>query len=355
MSEPALKLTTYFGERDRAGGRFLADAFSEIYARHGLRTSLLIRATAGFGPKHRLRTDRQLTLSEDLPLVSLAVDATDRIEAALRDVSELRFQGLQTLERAALVGGPVRTGHGGAHKLTIYVGRKERVGARPAHLAVVDVLRDRGVAGATVLLGVDGTFHGTRERAGFFSRNASVPMMVIAVGDGPQIADAADALRRTLDRPLMTIERLQVCKRDGQRFERPAEIGDADAQGLGVWQKLMVYTGEQSRHDGRPVHDQVVRALRQAGAAGVTTLRGVWGYHGDHEPHGDSFWRLRRRVPVVTTIIDAPSRVRDWFAIVDDLTDEAGLVTSELVPALRVTGSEVQYGGLRLATTGPSR
>ena len=69
MSEDGLKLTTYFGERDRAGGGFLADALIDIYARHELRTSLVLRGVEGFGLKHQLRTDRLLTLSEDLPLV----------------------------------------------------------------------------------------------------------------------------------------------------------------------------------------------------------------------------------------------------------------------------------------------
>ena len=45
----ALKLTTYFGERDRAGGRFLSDALVDVYARHRLRTSLVMRGVAGFG------------------------------------------------------------------------------------------------------------------------------------------------------------------------------------------------------------------------------------------------------------------------------------------------------------------
>ena len=78
-------------------------------------------------------------------------------------------------------------------------------------------------------------------------------------------------------------------------------------------------------------------------------LRGVWGYHGDHEPHGDSLWQLRRRVPVVTVIVDTPERIRRWFAIVDELTAETGLVTSEQVPALRATGPDIARGGLRLA------
>jgi len=52
-----------------------------------------------------------------------------------------------------------------ATKLTIYVGRGERVAGRPAFLAVVDLLHRHGVDGATVLLGVDGTAHGVRQRA----------------------------------------------------------------------------------------------------------------------------------------------------------------------------------------------
>jgi PII-like signaling protein len=78
----------------------------------------------------------------------------------------------------------------------------------------------------------------------------------------------------------------------------------------------------------------------------------VWGYHGDHEPHGDSLWQLRRRVPVVTVIVDTPERIGRWFAIVDELTAETGLVTSEQVPALRATGPDIARGGLRLADPG---
>ena len=89
--------------------------------------------------------------------------------------------------------------------------------------------------------------------------------------------------------------------------------------------------------------------LRAAGAAGATSLRGIWGYHGDHRPHGDSFWQLRRRVPVVTVLVDRPERIQRWFAIVDALTDETGLVTAEAVPAYRATAAALTDGGLDLA------
>jgi PII-like signaling protein len=349
VNDDCLKLTTYFGERDRADGGFLADAFTDIYARHRLQTSVVLRGVVGFGAKQHLRTDRLLTLSEDLPLVSVAVDSRERIDAALAEVGELRFDGLVTLERARIVVGSDAVAERTAMKLTVYVGRRERVDGRLAHEAIVAFLHARGIAGATVLLGVDGTAHGVRERAKFFGRNAGIPLMVIAVGDGAQIAAVLPELAAMLARPLMTLERIRICKRDGVKLADPLHLPERDESGLGMWQKLMVYTGEQAHYEGQPLHQRLIRELRQAGAAGATTLRGIWGYHGDHMPHGDSFWQLRRRVPLVTVIVDTPERSRQWFAIVDRLTRDTGLVTSEIVPAFRATAPERSYGGLRLA------
>ena len=354
MNRDCLKLTTYFGERDRTDRGFLADALSDVYARHELETSLVLRGTEGFGPSQHIRTDRLLTLSEDLPLVSVAVDTRERIEAALPDVERLRFNGLVTLERARMLTGRIEPTWPSpeldeATKLTLYVGRHERLGAQPAYVAAVDLMHRRGLGGATVLLGVDGTAHGVRERAKFFGTNSRVPLMVIAVGDGERIAEVVPELGRMLARPIVTLERVRVCKRDGRLLAEPRELPASDSAGMGVWQKLMVYSGEQSRHAGRPLHQALIRALRRAGAAGATSLRGIWGYHGDHRPHGDSFWQLRRRVPVVTVIVDTPDRIRDWFRVVDEVTDETGLVTSELIPAYRATALDTTRGGLRLS------
>ena len=348
----ALKLTTYFGERDRAGERFLADALADLYARHRLRASLVMRGVEGFGVKHHLHTDRLLTLSEDLPMVSVAVDRRARIEAALDEVVALSGDGLITLERARMPDAAALADVHEETKLTVYVGRGERAGDRPAYAAVVDTLHRHGVAGATVLLGVDGTVRGERRRARFFAANAQVPLMVVAIGAGERIAAALAEVRALLAEPLLTLERVRVCKRDGRRLAVPEHVAAGDPSGLAVWQKLMVYCGEQSRHAQRPLYDELVRTLRTAGAAGATALRGIWGYHGDHAPHGDSFWQLRRRVPVVTVIVDTPERIGRWFAVVDALTDETGLVTSEQVPAVRAAGPGIARGGLRLADPG---
>jgi PII-like signaling protein len=355
VNDDCLKLTTYFGERHRTDDQFVADALLDLYGRREIEVSVMLRGAEGFGLKHHLRTDRLLTLSEDLPLVSVAVDTRTRIENLLEEVLSIKRHGLVTLERARMLAGdiaPVTLPEElyDATKLTIYVGRQEQISTTPAFIAVCDLLHRRGIAGATALLGVDGTAHGVRQRARFFGRNAEVPMMIIAVGAGEQIAQVLPELGTLLARPLLTLERVRVCKRDGQLLAPPTPIMPTDQQGMAMWQKLMIYASEQARHGRTPLHVALVRRLRESGASGATCLRGVWGFHGDHPPHGDRLLQLRRHVPVVTIIVDTPERIAESFKIVDELTDEAGLVTSEMVPAMAsFSEGQRQRGGLRLA------
>jgi PII-like signaling protein len=124
-----------------------------------------------------------------------------------------------------------------------------------------------------------------------------------------------------------------VCKRDGGRLAAPEHGPVEPIGGLDQRQKLTVYAGEQSRHAGEPLVPGLLRALRREGLAGATVLRGVWGYHGDHDPHGDSLWQLRRRAPAMLVTVDTPERSRRAFELIDAWTAETGLVTSEPVHA----------------------
>lgn len=354
MNEDCLKLTTYFGERDRTQNGPLADELLDIYGRHRVQASILLRGAEGFGRLRHLHTDRLLSLSEDLPAVAIAVDERRRIESVLELVLRTQRRGLITLERARLLSediGPagLPADLDGATKLTIYVGRQQRVGRTAAYFAVCDLLHRRRIDGASVLLGVDGTRGGRRFRAKFFGRNADVPMMIVAIGSSERIAGVLRELGGLLSAPLMTLERVRVCKRDGELLSAPHELPGVDKHGLAMCQKLTVYTSHGAMHGDYPVHLAIVRRLRASNAAGATCLRGIWGFHGDHAPHGDRFFQLARRVPACTIVIDTPERIARSFAIIDEITAEHGLVTSEMVPAVQAMTETEQYGGLRLA------
>jgi PII-like signaling protein len=355
VNEDCLKLTTYFGERDRTEDGLLSDQLMNVYGDHRAQLSVLLRGTSGFGRLHHLHTDRLLTLSEDLPVVSIAVDERHRIESMLESVLQIQLKGLITIERARLLSGEIGTVElpeqlNEATKLTIYVGRQERVDRTPTFVAVCDLLYRRCITGASVLLGVDGTRHGSRARAHLIARNADVPTMIIAIGEGAKLAAVLPELGELLHEPLMTVERVRICKRDGQLLDTPHELPGTDEHGLTLWQKLMVFTSHSQMHGGHPIHQEIIQRLRESDAAGVTALHGIWGFHGAHAPHGDRALQLRRHVPVCTIVIDTPERITNSFAIIDEITVEHGLVTSEIVPAMTTMSATEKRGGLRLAS-----
>jgi PII-like signaling protein len=346
MDEECLKLSAYFGERQRVGGQFVAETMLGLYEERRVATSIVMRGIAGFGSRHHFRTDQSLTLSEDPPVAVIAVDTKPVIEGLLEPVLAVNKRGLISLERARLLDEDMHSieladQYHEATKLTIYVGRKERVYGAPAYLALCDLLYRRQLAGASVFMGVDGTVRGQRERGQFFGRNTDVPMMIIAVGSGERIGRVLPELGALLKRPLVTVERVRVCKRDGELLERPHALPGTDEHGLALWQKLMVYSSESARSDGMPIHRALIQRLRQhKSSRGATVLRGIWGFHGDHAPHGDKLLSLSRHVPVVTIIIDSPNNIAASFDIVDEMTREQGLVTSEMVPALAADGDD---------------
>jgi PII-like signaling protein len=179
-------------------------------------------------------------------------------------VLAVKRRGLITLERARMLTGelgeirlPDQLGE--ATKLTVYLGRYERAAGRSAFVAVCELLHRRGIAGATVLLGVDGTRRGRRTRAKFFGRNADVPTMVIAVGAGDRLAAVLSELDGLLRDPLITLKRVRVCKRDGVLLARPHTLPGRDERGLAIWQKLMVYTSQAATHQGRSLSLEIVR------------------------------------------------------------------------------------------------
>ncbi len=340
MIEDCLKVTSYFGERQRHQGRFLSDALLDVFEEFDLTTSIVLRATAGFGLAHHLRGDRTLTMSEDPSVLALATDVREKVQPVVPRILELQDRGLVTVERARIVRDGALPADlpeelAEATKLTIYVGRGEQIAGATAHLAVCDLLHRRGVAGASVLVGVDGTSHGERQRARFWDRNLDVPAVVLAVGDGRRIATVLPEVRAMLPRPMVTVERVRVCKRDGRLLARPHQLPATDTDGHALWQKLTIYTSEHHLSHGEPIHRGIVRRLRASSAKGATALRGVWGFHGDHLPHGDRLLQLGRRVPVVTVVVDTPDGIARSFDVVDELTGEHGLVTSEMVPGLQ--------------------
>jgi PII-like signaling protein len=347
-----LKLDVYFGESLESGHRMASDALMDCFARHSVEVAALYRGIEGFGIGRRIHTERFPDISTDLPLIAEAIDTRERIKGLLADVDATVDKGLVTIEHSLIaVGDDVRDaafpeGAGHSGRLTIYCGRGERHNGAPAYRAVVDLLRRQGASGATVLLGVDGIHNGQRRRAGLLSRNVNVPMATVAVGPPDVLCRVLQAVPDVLARPLVNLERIAVVKHDGDLLEPLPLIVDPGTGDPPVWMALRVYTRQSAQVDGGAVYTTLTRRLREAGAAGITTLRGEWGFSSDERPFGDRLGTMASHTPTYSVLVDRPSKIAELWPIVDEITAEHGVVTAAFVPAYRERAGELTHGRL---------
>lgn len=301
-----LQLRLYFGERDRNGGGPLEDAVMDACARCGVEAAALLRGVEGFGAKHLLRTDRLLSLSEDAPLVAVAVGENEVIEGLAEEVEALAGDGLLTLETTGTAADVV--------KATIW---GPRTGPRSPHLAAVAALRRHGADSATVLLGVDGVLEGERRRARFVAGNRGVPAITVAVGEREAIERAVAEVGAAAH--LVTVEGV----------ESHSRIAGAKLHGEAA--RVTLVTSEIAQSGSHPLYVSLIHELRRQGAAGATALRGVWGFRGGGEPHGDRVLALRRDVPLIVEALDAPKKAEKWRKIALELACEDDFVHSQPV------------------------
>jgi PII-like signaling protein len=358
MIADALKLSVYFGDALTAGGDLAGDALMRELAQRQVEVAALLRGVEGFGINRRIHAERFPDISTDLPLLAVAIDRRERIEALLPMVDRVISRGLVTLEYARLATGAdvaemtLPPGHGEAAKLTIYCGRGERSGGRPAYRAIVELLRRQGATGAIVLMGIDGVLRGARRSARVFAVDTFTPMVIISVGPGGVLERLLPQLGAVVEDPVVTFERIAQLKHDGKLLEPPPWRGgvgsDAPDDAPDVWHTLRIYTRRSAQVNGRALYSELTRRLREIGGAGVTTILGEWGFSSDEAPYGDRAWRLTSHTPSYTVYIDRPHKIAEAWPLVDELTARHGIVTSLTVPGYRERAGTTVHGRLEI-------
>lgn len=106
---PALRLTIFVGESDHWHHR---PPYTEIVHRAhraGLAGATVLRGIEGYGASSRIHTSRLFSLSPDLPLAIIMVDAEDRIRAFLPQLDELVTEGAVIIDPVEVIRYVART------------------------------------------------------------------------------------------------------------------------------------------------------------------------------------------------------------------------------------------------------
>lgn len=104
--------------------------------------------------------------------------------------------------------------------------------------------------------------------------------------------------------------------------------------------QLTVYTGDSSRHGGKPLYRAVVELLHAEGIAGATVMHGMEGYGGDKQIHTSSILDLSRDLPVIVVAVDRAEKVEAVLPGLDEMVDR-GLVTTQPVRVVLSRPTEI--------------
>src|SRR5947209_15327474 len=99
----ALRLSIFIGESDRYRHHSLSHEIITRARKAGLAGASVLRGIEGYGASSHIHTARLLSLSEDLPLVIIVVDAEERIREFLPQLDELIEEGLVIIDPVEVV------------------------------------------------------------------------------------------------------------------------------------------------------------------------------------------------------------------------------------------------------------
>lgn len=103
LSGPALRLSIFIGEGDTWHHTPLHHEIVNRAREAGLAGATVLRGVEGYGASSLIHTTRLLSLSEDLPVLVVIVDAAERIRAFLPRLDELVDEGLVILDEVEVI------------------------------------------------------------------------------------------------------------------------------------------------------------------------------------------------------------------------------------------------------------
>jgi PII-like signaling protein len=103
LQGPAVRLTIFVGEDDIWHHKPLYTEIVHRAHRTGLAGASVLRGIEGYGASSRIHTTRLLSLSEDLPIAIVIVDAEDKVRAFLPQLDELVTEGLVIIDPVEVI------------------------------------------------------------------------------------------------------------------------------------------------------------------------------------------------------------------------------------------------------------
>lgn len=234
--------------------------------------------------------------------------------------------------------------------LRVYLREADRAPHMPTFERIVKTARRGHLAGATILKGILGAGSRGLLEPSSWSITEHLPVIV-------EVVDSAERIMSFVHGPLSehmvggmaTLERAHVMMYRQRHHDQPADLGLGLLLPLlstlpriqsGVRMKvnengvlLRVFAGESDKFESRPLHEAIVRKVRDLGLAGATVLRGVEGFGANSVVHKAGILGMSTDLPIVIEIVDTEDKIQLLLPHLDKMVAE-GMITMEHVMIL---------------------
>ncbi|HZK82086.1 MAG TPA: DUF190 domain-containing protein, partial [Humisphaera sp.] len=96
---------------------------------------------------------------------------------------------------------------------------------------------------------------------------------------------------------------------------------------------LRVFIGESDQFQGKPLHEVIVKKVRELGLAGATVLRGTEGFGANSVVHKAALLEMSTDLPIVIEIVDVEEKIKLLLPYLEKMVEE-GMITMEYVTIL---------------------
>lgn len=218
---------------------------------------------------------------------------------------------------------------GAAKKVTIYVNEDTRYHMDALWDAILRFLRNKHVAGATVLrpvagFGVHEVIHSPDQEV----RAEHMPMRIEFIDTAEKVDELLPSLYDMVVDGLIEIQDTNVLKAV-EKGKNPAPHSP-HAEIKGAAKLIRIYLGEGDKIDGEPLFEAIVKRLMMMEVAGATVYRGIQGYGAKRHTHRESRFHLSKDSPIMISVVDQPSRVDEIVDAVAPMMQDGLIVLSDV-------------------------
>ncbi|HLX64260.1 MAG TPA: DUF190 domain-containing protein [Planctomycetota bacterium] len=216
---------------------------------------------------------------------------------------------------------------GPAKRLIVTVGEAERWHGRCVHDVLIDLLKQKDIAGVTVTRGIGGFARGeATHKSSVFALAADLPVRVEAVDSAEAIEDVLPDVYDIVEHGIVEVQDTQIVKFSAGKESAAKLKGAKPMKLIGKAKLLMIHIGEDDKWQGEPLFEALVKRARQLDIAGATVYRGIEGYGAHKRIHKHHTLTLSHDDPIMLTIIDTEEKINTLLAAVDDMVPGGCLI-----------------------------